>query len=145
MKNDDIIAYCGLYCGACEMYLATQSNTLPALSEKLGIPQKLIACEGCKSDSLSIFCKNCAIKKCNRLKEIETCADCNEFPCSVLNAFENDGHPHHKGVIDSLSLLSRNGHSTWLHKMKKKYTCSECGLALSWYDDICPDCYTENF
>lgn len=66
------LGYCGLFCGACEMFLSTNNNRLSMLSKKEDIPETLLMCEGCKSKITSI-----------------------------LKTFENDYCLHHKGLIRS--------------------------------------------
>ena len=59
VKGENLISYCGLYCGACPTYK----------SEK---------CEGCKGDSpkCAIGYKNCPVKLCCVENGFFTCADC---------------------------------------------------------------------
>lgn len=140
MDNLNKIAYCGLYCGSCEVFIATQNNTIEQLSAKYQIPVDLLKCEGCRSYVVSLFCRNCAMKKCSQQKNIFTCANCNEFPCSVLKAFENDQHLHHKGVIKSLVSLADIGNEKWLLKQQERWTCNKCESAFSWYENQCLNC-----
>jgi hypothetical protein len=55
--DKDLVAYCGLYCGACRSYL----------NEK---------CGGCHKNEAATWCK---IRTCNISKSINSCAECNEF------------------------------------------------------------------
>lgn len=52
-----LVAYCGLYCGACGAYL----------KEK---------CRGCHNNEKASWCK---IRVCVKDKGISSCAECNEF------------------------------------------------------------------
>ncbi len=65
----ELVAYCGLYCGACKSYL----------SEK---------CKGCHENSKATWCK---VRSCCTGKQIESCAECAEFPdpraCEKFNNF----------------------------------------------------------
>jgi hypothetical protein len=91
-------AYCGLNCNECPTYQATQANDI-AKREKVAsdwskffgveLTAEDINCDGCKSKSEVMFmhCKNCNIKSCCQSKEIDTCADCNDYPCETLNGF----------------------------------------------------------
>ena len=131
MNDRNIIAYCGLFCGACKIFLSTRNGTLDKLSNETNIPVELLRCKGCRSTEVSLFCKNCAMKKCCLQKKVSTCADCDEFPCSVLKAFENDQHPHHNGVIKSLEDLNRNGEIKWLEIQRDRWSCNYCGHPFS--------------
>ncbi len=80
------------------------------------------------------------MKKCCNSKGIFSCAECDEFPCSVLKAFENDRHPHHKSVIDSLMALKEKGKELWLEQQNKRWICNKCETFYSWYDTKCKNC-----
>jgi hypothetical protein len=64
-----LVAYCGLYCGACKSYL----------KEK---------CKGCHENSTATWCK---VRSCCTGKQIKSCAECTEFPdsraCEKFNNF----------------------------------------------------------
>ena len=53
----DLVAYCGLYCGACRQYLREK-------------------CNGCRENDKATWCK---VRSCGMTKAIATCADCDEF------------------------------------------------------------------
>jgi hypothetical protein len=55
--NGNLVAYCGLYCGACRSYLKE-------------------SCPGCHENAKATWCK---IKTCVSGKGIASCADCTEF------------------------------------------------------------------
>jgi hypothetical protein len=59
IKNEKLIAYCGLYCGACPQYTSGK-------------------CEGCRGDSekCAVLYKGCKVKPCCVENGIFTCADC---------------------------------------------------------------------
>ncbi len=61
MKNiearEDLVAYCGLYCGACKKYL----------QEK---------CPGCHENEKASWCK---VRKCCMENNFSSCAECNKF------------------------------------------------------------------
>jgi len=56
-QNTDLVAFCGLYCGACEKFI----------KEK---------CNGCNKNEKATWCK---IRICCKEKNITTCAECNEY------------------------------------------------------------------
>ena len=68
-KDTNLIAYCGLYCGACSKYL----------KEK---------CTGCHKNEKASWCK---LRACCIEKNYESCADCKEFDdvndCKKFNNF----------------------------------------------------------
>ncbi len=68
-KNTEMIAMCGLYCGACPRFL----------KEK---------CNGCKENKKASWCK---LRTCCLDKNIASCADCDDFTdvmvCKKYNNF----------------------------------------------------------
>jgi len=56
-ENADLVAFCGLYCGACGKYLNDK-------------------CNGCNKNDKATWCK---IRICCKGKKITTCAECNEY------------------------------------------------------------------
>ncbi len=56
VRDENLVAYCGLYCGACPRYLKGK-------------------CKGCKENNPS-WCK---ITPCNLEHDYSSCADCTEF------------------------------------------------------------------
>jgi hypothetical protein len=90
-----MIAYCGLDCEQCEAFIATQKND-DALRAKVAeewaksynapIKPEHINCTGCKSSGVkTYYCDQlCEIRKCATKKPITTCAECADYPCSVL-------------------------------------------------------------
>ena len=67
--NAELVAHCGLYCGACKSYLRGK-------------------CKGCHENSKSAWCK---VRACCIEKQINTCAECSEFTdprgCTKFNNF----------------------------------------------------------
>jgi len=95
-----LVAYCGLDCGGCPIFLATRENDeerkrrmqadiAGVCREKYGmdIQAKDVGdCDGCRGNSGRVFapCSTCAVRSCARAREYETCAACPEFVCAKL-------------------------------------------------------------
>jgi hypothetical protein len=134
----ELIAYCGLYCGACSFRLAALENNREHI---INMPSQydpiknnpIEYCPGCRLENK---CDECEIRDCAVNKGINYCCECAEFPCEILNKFDNDGKPHHREVLRNLSLLKKNGEIEWLEYMDKKWTC-KCGKKISWYYKSC--------
>lgn len=135
----DKLAYCGLYCGACPLYLATRAGTLDSLVSH-GMGAEHLRCLGCRSEKVSVYCLNCSLKKCAAGQGLVSCADCADFPCRALRAFERDGVPHHRGVVDALQECRAAGLEAWLRAQAARNTCVGCGGPLSFHDERCPAC-----
>ena len=69
VSNPELVAYCGLYCGACRAYLKER-------------------CPGCHDNQKATWCK---IRLCCMENEYSSCADCKEFTdpmdCKLFNNF----------------------------------------------------------
>ena len=69
IADKSLVAYCGLYCGACRKYLSE-------------------ACPGCTENNKASWCK---IRSCNIEHGFASCADCKEFTnpmeCKKFNNF----------------------------------------------------------
>jgi hypothetical protein len=134
-------AYCGLYCASCTVFLATKNNTISKLAEEWGKNVNDITCCGCKSQTVTEFCRSCALKTCAAAKGLEFCIECDDFPCRSLENFKNDKrYPYHIEVYDSLKTIKEHGVEYWLDEMKKRWSCSQCGREHGWFTLECPDC-----
>ena len=96
----ELIAYCGLHCHTCPIYVAAQEQDKSKKSElvyeiirmcrkRYGIEYRFseIICDGCTSANASLFtgCRNCEIRRCAIEKDIVNCAYCNEYACDLLS------------------------------------------------------------
>jgi len=98
------IAYCGLDCTECPVFIATVNNDdalrlktakewSKLYADQLSNKELLLEdmdCSGCKSKSGALFvgCKICPIKKCCEEKKYSHCAGCNEYDtCEMINGF----------------------------------------------------------
>lgn len=108
-----MIAFCGLSCTDCPVFIATQSdddNERIRVAElwskkffKTQIKPEEINCDGCKTESGRLFshCKVCEIRKCGQEKNIDNCAYCNEYPCRKLSIVF-DANPGAKSKLEEI-------------------------------------------
>jgi hypothetical protein len=91
------IAYCGLKCHECPLYIATM-NQDDEMKRKLAVDYSTdsckftfedMNCEGCHSPSVndSKMCGDCEVRKCAAKKSIATCAECTAYPCSIIEKY----------------------------------------------------------
>lgn len=99
----EVIAYCGLACQTCPIYLATRQKSkkeqtrmragiVKQCKEHYGILytlEDITDCDGCKTEGERLFpsSRKCLIRKCAREKGLENCALCAEYACEKLTAF----------------------------------------------------------
>ncbi len=131
-----VAAYCGLYCGACPLFLETArrpAGTAPAPGEQ--------RCLGCRSDVNGSWCAQCGLKRCAREKGLDFCGACAEFPCPDWRGFRDDPrYPYHVETGDHLRAIAEAGEAEWLRRMERKWTCPTCGARADWYARSCPRC-----
>lgn len=134
----NLIAFCGLYCGACSFRVAAQENDrrhlrdMPARYDAYkDVPMDV--CPGCRQDSRD---GQCAIRDCARKHGLTDCGQCPDFPCPRIRSFNDDGVPHHAESISNLTRLTETGEEAWLREQEQRWTCA-CGARLSWYLKEC--------
>jgi hypothetical protein len=139
--TNSLIAYCGLYCGACSFKTAFETNdkehinNMPAYYDKYK-NNTLKDCPGCRLENK---CGECEIRDCAVKKRVDWCSQCNEYPCILINDFCNDGRPHHGEIMKNLESLKIIGEEEWINEMSKIWKCTKCGKKKSWYNKKC-DC-----
>jgi hypothetical protein len=89
--EDRMIGYCGYNCYLC----AAQSDDINVRRKLVDAWRKYlghqhytaenVACEGCKSEGDKIADKQCEARPCAREKGLESCAQCDEFPCKKVS------------------------------------------------------------
>lgn len=153
-NNEKLVAPCGLYCGACPMYLATQENNDQRMASRFGSSSKQpsakppsmenMKCDGCRGGGPTpAHVPKCAIKLCAAEKtKIGICSECAEFPCSRISDFNNDGVQHHGEVLANLRQLRAMGLKDWTKHEEDRWTCPKCRTKFSWYDAECMTCKT---
>lgn len=133
--------YCGLYCGACPIFMQTNDGNLDPLVAEIGLPLEDITCYGCKSDQVAKWCRECNLKKCARAKGYNTCIECEEYPCAGLIGFRDDPrYPYHVETENYLDQIKNEGLDTWLTSMKVRWACPRCQTPYNWWQQICNNC-----
>ncbi len=145
MNTEHLVAVCGLYCGACRVYRAWHDKNQERLNElasQRGWAQEDFHCEGCLSGgSLTKYCRDCAIRLCPQSKAgVTRCADCPDFPCERIIAFNNDGVRHHAEVLANIRRQQKIGIKAWLKEQEERWCCANCGAPVEWYARPCPKC-----
>jgi len=157
--KEHLAAACGTYCGACPAYIAKhgedmqmkmkpQKRSSSGLTKALdGIPDPSwmdgLLCDGCLSGGvLAAHCKTCQIRLCAADKQKDSrCSDCQELPCYRITSLINMGaYLHRKEYLPNLSKIREMGVQEWVKKEKERWSCSQCGRPISWYDAKCPGC-----
>lgn len=95
-----MLAYCGLRCDTCPIYLATHEkdeehkyemrvSIAKQLNKEYGRdldPEDISDCDGCTTSGGRLFsgCHHCEIRKCVMSRNLISCAFCDDFGCEKL-------------------------------------------------------------
>lgn len=143
VENQNLVAACGLYCGACGLYIATQENDTEKILQYAMILKQSYdetLCDGCGAERKSLHCsKMCTFIDCKKGKAVDFCAYCNEFPCQALLEFKSK-MPHRAEIIDSHNRIKETGVENWLVEMKQHFACPQCNTVNSAYHLTCRKC-----
>jgi len=105
------IGCCGAYCRTC---IEQQKDKYP--SER--------TCRGCKlgygSGERDINKAKCKIKVCCfKERGLETCADCLDYPCEILEEFWSKKGWKYKQYRQQLEFIRKNGYEEFLKRTNK--------------------------
>ncbi len=144
MEDPRLLAPCGVHCGVCPYLIAYKTNDT-SLKEKLaksiGIKPEKIVCEGCRSDLPLYFCKICKIKSCVLEKGIESCAECDNYPCEhIIN------YPFKPFIVREkwdVNYRKKYGKEAWISTTIQINSCPSCHTLTHWAAKICKKCGTQ--
>jgi predicted RNA-binding Zn-ribbon protein involved in translation (DUF1610 family) len=133
-------SYCGLYCGACPVHMATVNGTAEEKGKAWDVDAKEIVCNGCKTRTIAKICQDCVMRLCARDRGLDFCGDCDEYPCASFQVFHYDRFPHHTLVAPNVAAICELGVETWLEQQKERWSCPKCGTPFTWYEEECRNC-----
>ena len=92
-----VTAFCGLNCEECPAFQATANNSREhqtwlaaeySSNDQVYSPMDMI-CFGCHSSQgfTSHMCRTCAVRQCARDKVNHTCAECPDYPCTLIERY----------------------------------------------------------
>jgi hypothetical protein len=143
INNQDLASVCGLYCGACGIYLATQESDSEKILQYAVVLNQTFEetlCDGCGAKRKSSHCsKMCVFINCKLQKKLDFFCDCEEFPCSALHEFKSK-MPHRIEIIDAQNRMKEIGIENWLLEMKEYFSCPQCKTVNSAYHLACRKC-----
>ena len=99
----ELVAYCGLYCGACGSYTRGR-------------------CPSCKGGEGNSWCE---VRKCCILKEIATCAECTDYDdlneCEKLNNIISKifGFLFRSDRVGSLEMIRKDGIEAYANRKEE--------------------------
>lgn len=136
-----LVGRCGLYCGACDIYLVhTQQRR--AAQEKLAKYFKCdaarVRCEGCRKPSPDNWCHDCKIAKCLDRNVYTCCSECSNIDkCSI---YQNLNRRYRSMPENNLQRIKTVGERVWLREQDATWSCPKCGVAHDYEAKRCPSC-----
>jgi len=145
IRNKDLMAPCGIYCGTCAIYIATrdENEKFKAIIGNLygTKPEDTECFGGCMQPDPPkkkryAYCDICPIRECVKSKEYYSCHQCGEWPCSLIENF---------GFVTGVRVMKRTipiwrakvaehgdekGSIEWARSECERYHCSSCGKPL---------------
>ena len=147
MTNSNLLSRCGIYCGACYVYLAYKEGGgfLDSISEKLMVPKDEIRCEGCTGPTESLWqnWRECRLLPCLEERGYEFCFECPEFEEASCDKYEGLSRfclERGEDIRASMRRIGNGGADAWLMEQDRKWRCSQCGEPISWYEETCHHC-----
>ena len=142
-KNKDLMAPCGLYCGACGIYIATRDGNekfRAIMGNLYGTKPEETECLGCMQadppEKLYGYCRTCPIRDCVKSKDYYSCHQCAEWPCEMIEDFPlATGVRVMKRAIPAwrekvAALGDGEGSVEWARAECERYHCPFCGSPL---------------
>ncbi|NDP28471.1 MAG: DUF3795 domain-containing protein [Flavobacterium sp.] len=143
VSNTELAAVCGLYCGSCGIFLATQENDSEKILQYAIVLNQTIdetLCDGCGAKRKSFHCsKMCTFIDCKLKKGVVSCVECEDFPCKSLIEFKSK-MPHRIEIIQSQNRMKEIGIENWIIEMQAYFSCPDCKTMNSAYEITCRNC-----
>ena len=143
IQNRELMAPCGLYCGACGIYIATRDENekfKAVMGRVYGTKPEETECCGCMQPEPPKkrygYCQQCKIRSCVKSKDYYSCHQCDEWPCDQI---ENFGYATGVRVAKRAIPLWRaevakhgdeKGSVEWARAECERYHCPSCGEPL---------------
>jgi hypothetical protein len=118
-KQFPTIACCGIDCGLCPRFYTVGKSKCPG-------------CMGVKFNEKHPSCP--IITCCFKKKGLETCAECEEFPCDRMKIWDKaDSFVTHKKTLSNLRLIKEIGIKIFIKQQNKRITL--LNTLVKMYDD----------
>ena len=94
IRDKNLMAPCGLYCGACGVYIATRDKNekfKTVMGNLYGTKPEETQCLGCMQPDppkkIYGYCTMCTIRDCVKSKGFYSCHQCTDWPCTKISGF----------------------------------------------------------
>jgi len=109
-------APCGLPCFECYLYFAQFDQGLAELiAGLLGLSPDEVKCRGCRAENgkCAHLPMECQVYKCIETTDMNTCAECSDFPCDYLHPYRDQAEKWHNTKVYHLCLIKKLGLEKW--------------------------------
>lgn len=128
MGEEKLIAPCGLYCGFCYIYKASNDEALAKeIAKKRGIKLEDVKCLGCVEErgACKMLFNNavCPTYECAvNQKSLRFCYECKDFPCLKLAPVADRAQeiPHNMKIYNLIS-IQRMSLKKWLEEAERRW------------------------
>jgi hypothetical protein len=155
VHNWDLMAPCGLYCGACGVYIATRDDNAKfreVMGNLYGTKPEETACLGCmQSDppkKMYGYCASCAIRDCVKSRGLYSCHQCGDWPCNRIEdfPFATGRNVMKRAIPEWRKQVAAHGDAEgsveWARSECERYHCPSCGSPLFRGAQKCRTCKT---
>ena len=153
IRNKDLMAPCGLYCGTCGVYIATRDNNpkfKKVLGNLYGTRPEETECLGCMQaeppEKRYCYCESCQIRDCVKSRGYYSCHQCAEWPCPLIETFPVATGRRVMAKTIPLwrekvaALGEEDGSEAWARSECERHHCSSCGAPLFRGAQRCRSC-----
>ena len=121
-RKTEIIDYnhmtapCGLPCFECNFYLMRFDPLMAeTIADVLNVSPEQIQCKGCRAESGKCVhhTMECRVYKCIEKTDMQTCADCTDFPCEHLHPYRDQAGKWHNTKVYNLCRIQKLGIEKW--------------------------------
>ncbi len=118
------IAFCGIYCAACELHLKGNKD-----GKK---------CKGCTHPSME---SKCDVFLCAKEKKVANCGLCESFETCGKLIKHHEKPLYRQAARRTCSKIKEAGLAATAAELKTRWTCTSCGKLFAWNTTgICPHC-----
>ena len=121
-ENVFIAPACGLFCGVCSDFINNE-------------------CHGCGCDcgcAGKWHFEHCKINECSQNRNLESCAECGDLPCTILIQFTNDPiWTTHSVCIENLRRRKKIGTEKWIEEQQEYWSNEDNQKKEIFHQDEC--------